>query len=91
MPTDRLDDVAGGNEKGVCSESKVANAAHDNHSKIDGFDARWRGNTENPHPYKGKNADNVPVDDKQMDQCLTCADQKNAKEYMNYANNKPEE
>jgi hypothetical protein len=91
MPIGRLDDVESGNKKGECSESKVANAAHNNPSKIDGFDARWRGNNENPYLYKGKNADKVLVDEKQMDQCHTCAKQKNAKEYMNYANNKPEE
>ncbi|MCP3874443.1 MAG: hypothetical protein GY699_14970 [Desulfobacteraceae bacterium] len=91
MPADNLNDIDGGNIKGVCSEPKAANAAHNNPSSIDGFDSRWRGNKENPHPYTRKNADNVPVDQNQMEQCLTCADHENAKEYMKYANNHPEE
>ncbi|MGK5507072.1 hypothetical protein ACSNN5_03025 [Brevibacillus formosus] len=79
MPTENLKIVQGGNAVGTCAESKVANAAHDNPSKITGMDTVWRSSKkENPYPYA--------EDSNQMNPCLTCSHNINIEEYMKYAN-----
>jgi RHS repeat-associated protein len=78
--------VPPGNEPNLCAEPHAATAAHDNPSPIDGHDTRWRGKAENPHRFKGENADPTPVDPSQMDPCKTCADPQNSQAYGDYAN-----
>ena len=87
MPTENLKQVETGCSLGNCSEPKAANAAHNNSSPITVYDTVWRGKGENPHKFTGENiGDEVIGDYEQMDNCDTCADPHNIKEYMNYAN-----
>lgn len=89
MPTDNIKPIGKGNDVGVCSEPKAAEAAHNNPSPIVGMDTVWRGKGKNNHPYRGENLGTV-VEGKyeQMGPCETCADPDNIKEYMNYANHR---
>ncbi len=85
MPTSNLETIS--NTAGECAEPKVVQAAHNNSSKIEGMDTRWRSEKDpNPHAYTGENADGAMVDYNQMNPCDTCKNPNNVKEYMKYAN-----
>ena len=75
-----------GNAPGVCSEPKCAVTAGQNSSAVTGFATLWRGVGENPHPYKGTNANKLSSN--QMSPCPTCNLPSNQSIY-NQASNQP--
>jgi RHS repeat-associated protein len=85
MPVESIKETPTGNKPGACAEPAAVNAANKTDSPITGMDTRWRGEGDNPHPFKGENADGAPVEPSQMHPCDTCNDPDNIDAYMDHA------